>query len=115
MTIHSGHTAIEVRIDREHREVRHRKRQYSGQINFWRDSLPGALSPRLPQSDGDRVSESFAGKLQPLRILDMDDSPRASTRTRIRPSGKSRGWSGMATAWLAADPVKRLRPAATGR
>jgi len=66
MTSQSEQAAIEVRVDWEHRGVRHRNRQYFGKFNFWRDILPGELSIKLPDSDGDWVSERFpAGELVP--------------------------------------------------
>ena len=66
MTSQSEQAAIEVRVDWEHGDVRHRNRQHFGKFNFWRDILPGALSIKLPDSNGDWVSERFpAGELVP--------------------------------------------------
>lgn len=66
MTSQSEQAAIELRVDREHRDVRHRNRQHFDKFNFWRDILPGALSTRLPDSDGEWLSEQFpAGELVP--------------------------------------------------
>jgi SAM-dependent methyltransferase len=66
MTSQSEQAAIELRVDWEHREVRHCNRQHFGKFNFWRDILPGALSTRLPDSNGGWVSEQFpAGELVP--------------------------------------------------
>ncbi len=66
MTSQSEQAAIELRVDREHRDVRHRNRQHFDKFNFWRDILPGALSIRLPDSDGEWLSEQFpAGELVP--------------------------------------------------
>jgi len=66
MTGQSEQASIEVRVDWEHREVRHRNRQHFGKFNFWRDILPGTLPVRLPGSDGEWVNEQFtAGELVP--------------------------------------------------
>jgi len=66
MTGQSEQAAIEIRVDWEHRDVRHRNGQHFGKFNFWRDILPGALPVRLPDSDGEWVSEQFsAGELVP--------------------------------------------------
>ncbi|HUT41833.1 MAG TPA: hypothetical protein VM011_10875, partial [Gammaproteobacteria bacterium] len=66
MTSQSEQAAIELRVDWEHRDVRHCNRQHFGKFNFWRDLLPGALSTKLPDSDGEWVSEQFpAGELVP--------------------------------------------------
>jgi SAM-dependent methyltransferase len=66
MTSQSEQAAIEIRIDWEHRGTRHRNRQHFGKFNFWRDILPGSLSIKLPDSDGEWVSEQFpAGELVP--------------------------------------------------
>jgi SAM-dependent methyltransferase len=66
MTSQSEQAAIELRIDWEHRDTRHCNRQYFGKFNFWRDILPGALSIKLPDSNGEWVSEQFpAGELVP--------------------------------------------------
>ena len=59
MTGQSEQASIEVRVDWEHREVRHRNRQDFGKFNFWRDILPGTLPVRLPGSDGEWVNEQF--------------------------------------------------------
>ncbi|TFG84200.1 MAG: class I SAM-dependent methyltransferase [Chromatiales bacterium] len=60
MSMTSEQAAIELRIDWEHAGTRHCNRQYFEKINFWRDILPGTLAQKLPASDGDWVSESFA-------------------------------------------------------
>jgi SAM-dependent methyltransferase len=66
MTSQSEQATIEIRIDWEHREVRHSNRQHFGMFNFWRDILPGALSIHLPDSNGEWVEERFpAGELVP--------------------------------------------------
>ncbi len=66
MTSQSEQAAIEIRVDWEHSDVRHRNRQHFGKFNFWRDILPGALSIKLPDTDGEWVSERFpAGELVP--------------------------------------------------
>jgi len=66
MTSQSEQAAIELRINWEHRDVRHCNRQHFGKYNFWRDILPGALSVKLPDSDGEWVSEHYpAGELVP--------------------------------------------------
>jgi len=68
MTIQSELAAIEVRIDWEHRQVRHYNRHHFEKINFWHDILPGALSMNLPASNNERVSEALAtGELVPPR------------------------------------------------
>ena len=66
MTSLSEQAAIEIQVDWANRDVRHRNRQHFGKFNLWRDILPGALSVRLPDSDGQWVSEAFpAGELVP--------------------------------------------------
>jgi SAM-dependent methyltransferase len=58
--------AVEAAIDWHDGNITHRNRLYSGKINFRRDILPGTLSVRLPDSDGEWVSEEFpAGELVP--------------------------------------------------
>jgi hypothetical protein len=59
MTNQSEQAAIEVRVDWEQRDVRHCNRQHIGKFNFWRGILPGALSIKLPGSNGEWVSEQF--------------------------------------------------------
>jgi hypothetical protein len=66
MTSQSEQAAIEIRIDWEQREARHRNRQHFEKFNFWRDILPGTLPVRLPDSHGEWVNEQFpAGELVP--------------------------------------------------
>jgi SAM-dependent methyltransferase len=60
MTITSEQAAIELRIDWEYAGTQHCNRQYFERINFWRDILPGALALKLPGSNGEWISESFA-------------------------------------------------------
>ena len=58
--------AVEVCIDWQANHVRHRNRRYADKINFRRDIFPGTLEPRLPQSNGEWVSEEFPpGELVP--------------------------------------------------
>jgi SAM-dependent methyltransferase len=66
MTSQSEQAAIELRIDWEHRDVRHCNRQHFEKFNFWRDILPGTLPLGLPDSNGEWASEQFpAGELVP--------------------------------------------------
>jgi ubiquinone/menaquinone biosynthesis C-methylase UbiE len=66
MDTSSEQATVEVRIDWENDGIRHRNRDYFEKISFWRDIFPGALSLKLPESDGGWVSENFtAGELVP--------------------------------------------------
>lgn len=60
------HAAVEVGIEWENDGIRHHNREYFDKISFWRDIFPGSLSLKLPDSDGKRISETFApGELVP--------------------------------------------------
>lgn len=66
MSAGSEQAAVEVRLDWSANAVQHRNRRYTAKINFWRDIFPGALSVRLPESNGEWVTEEFpAGELVP--------------------------------------------------
>jgi SAM-dependent methyltransferase len=66
MDTSSEQATVEVRIDWENDGIRHHNRDYFEKLSFWRDIFPGALSLKLPDSDGDWVSENFApGELVP--------------------------------------------------
>jgi SAM-dependent methyltransferase len=56
----ASQAAIELRLDWEQDGIQHSNSRYFGKFNFWRDILPGALSARLPDSGGERISEQFA-------------------------------------------------------
>ena len=51
--------SVDILIDREDTVSRHHNRDHFEKLNFWRDILPGALSIRLPDSNGDWLSESL--------------------------------------------------------
>ena len=58
--------AVEVCIDWQANHVRHRNRRYGERINLRRDIFPGTLERRLPESNGEWVSEEFPpGELVP--------------------------------------------------
>lgn len=66
MTTTTEQAAVEVRIDWQQAGITHCNRQYFEKINFWRDILPGALSLKLPPSEGEWIAENFApGELVP--------------------------------------------------
>lgn len=66
MSTTSEQASVELRIEWEDSVSRHYNRDHFEKLNFWRDILPGALSLKLPDSDGDWVDESFApGELVP--------------------------------------------------
>jgi len=55
----SQHAAVEVCIDWENDGIHRHNREYFEKISFWRDSFPGSLSLKLPDSGGNPVSEHF--------------------------------------------------------
>lgn len=66
MSARTEQAAVELRIDWRQNGIAHRNRQYYEKINFWRDILPGTLSLKLPDSDGEWIDEEFTpGELVP--------------------------------------------------
>ena len=66
MSLESEQASVEVRLDWEDGNSRHRNRDYFEKINFWRDIFPGSLSMTLPGSQGEWVREDFSpGEIVP--------------------------------------------------
>jgi len=60
----SEQAAVELRLNWTSPGATHRNHHYFESINCWRDTFPGSLSRRLPQSNGEWLSEQFsAGEL----------------------------------------------------
>ena len=78
--------AVELRIDWQQDTIAHCNRQYFGKINFWRDILPGALSLKLPPSEGEWVTDNFApGELvPPYTDRNLHHIPRSALKLQRR-------------------------------
>jgi hypothetical protein len=84
--------AIGLRLDREQNGIRQRDRRYPGKFDFWRATLPGALTRQRPDSQGAWVSKSLTvGELvAPWTERNIHRAQRSASRLQRRLSRRHR-------------------------